>query len=204
MGRHKKNKIQIPTTHTITRRTDDPNFDLTNLSRRAKNAIAEIHRHNYNTSAGFIDLKFYLCRELHYMRIHLKMMAEAEREHDLHKYDIAYDCLIQEQRIMEQIILHLPDNVFIPAPPVDPNCGAHSNQEIVMDWFDYIDKCLTPLNESDILQDPNKVPDLINRQFKRPTGYYFRKSKPYWLHDFQKSFLRKLYKEPYNMVKDQL
>lgn len=165
MGRHKKSKIQFQ--YTIS--PEDCDFGQSSvfgISKRAKNAIIEIHRHNYKSAAGLMDLKFYLQREMAYIKTALSRRSQYDNRPMPDLQSIA-----ESVHVMTEIIKHIPNNLFIRLP-----YDSYKHGQLKRDWELEVDKHLTPLNESDILEEErfkdikkNKViADLISRELEKP------------------------------------
>ena len=168
MGRHKKEKLNIPDQYVITARNIPHN--MVQVSKRVRNGIKELHNHIYYDSAGFMDLKFFMERELHYMKRRLE-----EAFAPIHDYItksrsemMPYQAMGESITFLTEIVRHLPEQLWIKVPTAE-QAPSYKRSHYRNLWNEYeyevVNRKLTPLSEKEIIELEEHRPDYINKDY---------------------------------------
>lgn len=171
MGRHKKNKLKFSSYYEV-KDQDGDMIDLIATDKRTQNAIKEIHRQNYKSASSFMDLKFYLERELHYLKKNLDNILNPEVYKYIYMQKQQRDALFElcnSVKVMTETIKHFPERIWI---KIDDLPNTKLNKTILSEWiFDVVNERLKPLNEDDIIKLQEQYPNYVEKTY-RPLHRY--------------------------------
>lgn len=174
MGRHKKNKIKFTDQYEV-HNIDGDLIDLIQTDKRTRNAINEIHRQNFNRADSFMDLKFYLERELHYIKRYLDIVMDPSQYKYLQKEQshALYE-LCCSMKILLETIRHFPENIWI---KIDSLPNTKIDKKIISEWiFNVVNGRMKPLNEEQVLRLKAEHPNYIIEDYRPLHDFLYKEA----------------------------